>query len=96
MNGRTIIASTYKFLQSEMIEVKSEIFEEVALVRVVAVAQYNFIVEMLPIMLQLHLYVRQLSVELILLCRLGCIKVFVCHKKMIVVWHSTINHAETQ
>ena len=64
-----------------MIEVKSEIFEEVAFVRVVAVAQHNLIVEMLPIMLQLHLYVRHLSVELILLCRLGCIKVFVCHKK---------------
>ena len=56
-----------------MIEVKSEILEEIAFIRVVAVAQYNLVLEMRPIMLQLHLNVGHLSVELILLCRLCCV-----------------------
>ena len=51
MNGRTIVACADKLLQSEMIEVKSKIFEEVTFVRVVAVAQHNLIAEMLLIVL---------------------------------------------
>ena len=54
----------------------------IAFIRAIAVAQHNLIMEMLPIMLQLPLYVGHLSVELILLCRLGCIQILVCHKSI--------------
>ena len=54
----------------------------IAFIRAIAVAEHSLAIEMLPIMLQLHLYVRHLSVELILLCRLGCIQIFVCHKSI--------------
>ena len=54
----------------------------IAFIRAIAVAEHGFAMEMLPIMLQLHLYVGHLSIELVLLCRFGCIQVLVCHKSI--------------
>ena len=81
LNGRTIIASADEFLQSKMIEMKSEVFEEVAFVRVIAVAEHGLALKVRPIMLQLPLYVGQLRVKFILLGRFGCVQVLVCHNK---------------
>ena len=62
-----------------MIEVHREILEEVAFVRVIAVAEHGLALKVRPIMLQLPLYVNHLRVKFILLGRLGGIQVLVCH-----------------
>ena len=58
---------------------QGEVFEEVAFVRVIAVAEHRFALKVRPIMLQLPLYVNHLRVKFILLGRLGGIQILVCH-----------------
>ena len=48
-------------------EIVTEIMEEIAYTRVIAVAQYNLVLEMRPVMLQFVFYIYKLGVKLILL-----------------------------
>lgn len=56
-----------------MLKVALEIDKEVALSRIVAIAQHRLPFEMLLVVTQLFLDVRQLGVELVLLGRLCCL-----------------------
>ena len=76
---RPVVAGTYQFLEPQLIETQSEILEEVALIGVIAVAEHHLVLEVRPIMMQLTLNIGELRVELILLCRLGSIEIFICH-----------------
>ena len=76
---RTIITSTDKFLQTQLVEAKSKILKEIAFVGIITIAEYHFPTEVLPIMLQFSLNIRELSIELILLRHLSGIQISVCH-----------------
>lgn len=66
-NGRPLITSRNQFLQSETFEVQHEKLEEVALKRVVAVAEHRLIFEVPTIMTEFLLDIRQLCIKLIVL-----------------------------
>ena len=76
---RTIITGTNQLFQSELVKSQCKVFEEVAFVRIVTVAQHHLSCKMLPVVLQLSLYIRHLSIELILLRCFGSVQVLVCH-----------------
>lgn len=73
-----------------MIKMKSKILEKIALIRVVAVAQYGFTLKVRPVMLQFSFYIYYLRVELILPCRFCRVKVFISHR-LIVNYSTAIN-----
>ncbi len=66
-DSRPLITRRNQLLQSETFEVQHEELEEVALERVVAVAEHRCALEMLTIMTEFLLDIRQLGVELIVL-----------------------------
>ena len=66
---------------SDEIEVESEELEEVALVGIVAVAQHRLATEEVAVVAQLGGDVLQAGVELVFLCRLGGMKILVCHRR---------------
>ena len=68
---RTIVAGGYKLFKTEGVKVQGEILEEVALVRVVAIAEDHLALEMVAVMLQLLGDVVHLRVELVLLRPFG-------------------------
>ena len=84
LDGRAVVARANQFFQSELIETRGEVFEEIAFVGVIAVAKHGFAAEVLPIVLQLAFDVLQLRVELILLRHLSGVKIFVCHEKRLI------------
>ena len=81
LNGRAVVAGADKFLQPQLVEARGKIFEEIAFVGVVAVAEYRFAAKVLPIVLQLALDVFVLRVKLVLLRRLCSAQILVCHKE---------------
>ena len=66
-DGRLLIARRDELFETERIEVEGEIPEEIALKRVVAVAEYRLSAQLGLIVLQLVFDVAKLRVELILL-----------------------------
>ena len=80
-DGGIDIAGCDDLLESKAVEVEHKVLEEVAFKWVVAVAEDGLVPKMVAVVAQLLLYVRQLSVELILL-RLSCgvqSGILVCH-----------------
>lgn len=71
--GRAVKAGANKLLQAQLVEVQGKILEKVTLVRVVAIAEHDFVAEVRPVVLQLPFNVTHLRVELILLCCLGSV-----------------------
>ena len=71
LHRRTVITGAYQFFQSKLIEIQCKIFEEIALVWVIAVAQHGLPSKMRPIMLQFLLNVRNLSIKLVFLLPFG-------------------------
>ena len=69
-DGRAIIACADQLLEAEGVEVEREVLEEVALVRVIAVAEDDLAPEVLFVMLEFVGDVAELRIELVLLGRL--------------------------
>ncbi len=74
-----LIACRDKPLQSQKLKVIGKVSEEVADARIIAIAQYCFASEMLPIVPQFVIDVLQLRIEFIFLCCFRCIQILVCH-----------------
>ena len=62
-----LVASGNQFLQAQLLEVVTEIMEEVAHTRVVAVAEHRLPLEMRLVMLQFVLNINELGIKFILL-----------------------------
>ena len=65
--GRRVVTRRNQFLQFQEIEIHREILEKVAFIRVVAITQHRFTLEMLSVMFQLVLDVGKLRVKLVVL-----------------------------
>ena len=81
LNGRAVVAGADEFLQPQLVEARGKIFEEIAFVGVVAVAEYRLAAKVRPIVLQLSLDVFVLRVKLVFLRRLCSAQILVCHKE---------------
>ena len=79
LNRRAIIAGANQLFQPQLVETEGKVFEEIALVGVIAVTQDGLTAKVLPVVLQLPLNIAHLRVKLVFLCRLSGIQVFVCH-----------------
>jgi hypothetical protein len=75
------VTRSYEPFQTQPFKVHSEIVKEIAYARVVAVTKHRFPAEVVSIMPQFILYIRQLRIKLVVLC-LPCgvqICIFYCH-----------------
>ena len=78
-DGRSVVRCGNELLQSQSVEIQRKIFEKVALIRVIAVAEHCFPPEMLPVVLEFALYIGKLSIKLVILLFLGVLQSSVCH-----------------
>ena len=63
----SIVAGAYQLLQSQLVEAEREVFEEIALIGVVAVTKYRLALEVVPVVAKLPFYIRELGIELVFL-----------------------------
>ena len=66
-DGRAVVAGGDELLQSEVVEARGEVVEEVAFIGIVAVAEHGLSLEKARVVLQLRLDVAELRVKLVLL-----------------------------
>ena len=74
-----LVASGNKFFQSKELKVVSEISEEIAHARVVAITQHGLAAEVLAVMPQLVVDVFQLRVELVFLGLFCLVQILISH-----------------
>ena len=73
------IASGYQLLQSKELKVISEISEEIAYTRVIAITQYSLTAKMFSVMPQLVVDIFQLRIEFILLGFFCLVQILISH-----------------
>ena len=79
-DGTCRVARRREALLAEGVEAHREVLEEVALVGVIAITEYYFIAEVLAIVHQFFLDIRELGVKLILFGVFRLCQIFSCHK----------------
>ena len=77
-----LVAGGDELLETQIVEVQDEVIEEITHPRIVAVAEDCLTLEVLPIVLELSLYVYKLRIELIFLGFLSPSELLVCHKRI--------------
>ena len=89
-----LIAGCYQLFETQTVEIHEEILHKIALERIVAITVNHFSLKLICIVVQLCLNLRQLCIELIVLCSFRRTEICICHSFYLTFYESKYEHKE--